>query len=249
MHGERHPTMFELEAHHVGEGRASTARHVLVCRPCAAYVRSLEEEAATFRERARPGQFVATIRRRAGTARARHWSFSFLLPVVGALGVAAVCFASLGPALGPTPAPTVPSGQADELRARGGPTDTSVTVILSDARDGHQTRHVTDVDARPGDRFRVEVTVARATQLDTVLVEDSGARTSLGPRQRFVAGTHLLEPTFIFDDRPFSARVVVGPPEGIARVLAGQPDARVGSLRIRVAGRGPPPPDRESAGP
>ena len=239
MPNEQHPTTFQLEAHHVGEGPRAIAQHLQLCPSCAGYVRGLEAEAVTFRARAQPERFVRELRRRArprGPA-PRRWTFSFLMPLAGALGVVALCFAVL------RPASVLPSGHADvdELRPRGGEGAPAVEVILWHARDGHQSRHATDVEARPGDRFRVEVAVPEATELEAVLVEDGGVRTSLGPRRAFAAGSHLLEPTFTFDARPLAARLLVGAPEAVARVLVGQPDARVGSVRVRVAAGGPVP--------
>jgi hypothetical protein len=235
---EQHPTPFELEAHHVGEGSPGLAQHLHRCPPCAGYVRGLEDEAATFRARAQPERFVRALRTRSrggGTA-ARHWTFSLSLPLAGALGVA-LCFAAS------RPASVVPSGRADadELRPRGGQGAPAVEVILWHARDGHQSRHAAEVEARPGDRFRVEVAVPEATVLEAVIVEDGGARMSLGARRVFAAGSHLLEPTFTFDDRPLAARLLVGPPDAIARALAGPPDGRVRSVRVRVGGPAPVP--------
>lgn len=231
MQVEAHPTAFELEAHHVGEGTASIARHVRGCDPCAGYVRALEEEARDFRARARPAAFVRAIRRRAGAPRRR--TFTFLLPLVGALGAAALTVVALRP----------PSSQrrldADALRPRGGSAGPSVAVILRHARDGHQSRHQTEAEAQPGDRFRVEVTLDRSAELEAVLIDEAGARTVLTPRRVFPAGTQVLEPTFTFDARPYTARVVAGPPEAVARVLAGQPDARASTVRLHVAGLGP----------
>jgi len=239
MPNEQHPTTFELEAYHVGEGPPALAQHLRRCPSCAGHVRALEDEAATFRARAQPERFVRAVRARAraGSAAARRWTFSFLLPLAGALGVVALCFAAS------RPASVLPSGRADgdDLRPRGGQGAPAVEVILRHARDGHQSRHAAEVEARPGDRFRVEVAVPEATVLEAVMLEDGGAHTSLGARRVFSAGSHLLEPTFTFDDRPLAARLLVGPPDAIARALAGQPDGRVGSVRVRVGGPAPVP--------
>jgi hypothetical protein len=244
MRDERHPTMFGLEAHHAGEGPAATARHLLVCSSCAEYVRGLDEEAADFRGRINPEEFVRQIRRRAGTSQlpGRRSPLTFLIPLAGALGVVAVCLAVL------RSPPGLTAHVADELRPRGGDGGAAVTVILWHARDGHQSRHSAEVVARPGDRLRVEVTVARATELEAAILDDSGGRTSLGSPRAFAAGTHLLEPTFTFDSRPFAARILVGPPDGVAHALAGQPDDRVRSVAVRVAD-GASVPGREGSAP
>jgi hypothetical protein len=248
MQNERHPTTFELEAHHVGEGPPVIAQHLHLCRPCAGYVRGLEAEAAAFRARAQPERFVRELHKRSRMAEParRGWVFAWLMPVAGALGVAAICFAAL------QPASILPAGPADldDLRARGGQGSPAVQLILWHARDGHQSHPTGDVEARPGDRFRIEVTVPQATELEAVLLEDDGTRTSLAPRRAFTAGSHLLEATFTFDARPLSARLLVGPPEAVARVPAGPPDGRVGSVRVRVVGGGQlPPSGRGSSGP
>jgi hypothetical protein len=244
MRDERHPTTFGLEAHHAGEGSAATAQHLLVCSSCAEYVRGLDEAAAEFRGRTNPEQFVRDIRRRTATSRfVGHRSpLTFLVPLAGALGVVAVCFAVL------RSSPGLTAHVADELRPRGGDGRAAVTVILRHARDGHQSRHSAEVVARPGDRLRVEVAVAQATELEAVILDDDGGRTSLGPRRAFPAGTHLLEPTFTFDSRPFAARILVGPPDGVAHTLAGQADDRVRSVAVRLAD-GASAPDREGGVP
>lgn len=244
MRDERHPTTFELEAHHVGEGPAGTARHLLVCSSCAEYVRVLDRDAAGFRGRTNPEHFVRQIRRRAGPFQfvRRRSALTFLAPLAGALGVVAVCFAAL------RSPPVLTAHGADELRPRGENRGAAVTLILWHARDGHQSRHAAAVDARPGDRLRVEVAVPQATELEAVILDDDGVRTSLGPRRVFAAGTHLLEPAFTFDSRPFAARLLLGPPDGVAQVLAGEPDDRVRSVAIRVADEVSAP-GREGSGP
>jgi len=148
----------------------------------------------------------------------------------------------------PRSPPGLTARVADELRPRGGNGGAAITVVLWHARDGHQSRHAAEVDARPGDRLRVEVAVPQATELEAVILDDKGARTSLGPRRVFAAGTHLLEPTFTFDSRPFAARLLVGPPDGVAHTLAGQPDDRVQSVAVRVA-EGVSTPGREGSAP
>src|SRR5438552_4230421 len=132
MRNETHPTTFELEAHHVGEGPAGTDRHLLICSSCAEYVRGLDQDAADFRGRINPEQFVRQIRRRAGTVEfvGHRSALTFLAPLAGALGVVAVGVAV------PRSPPGLTARVADELRPRGGNGGAAITVILWHPRDG-----------------------------------------------------------------------------------------------------------------
>jgi len=218
MAADTHPPLFELEAHHVGEGRAETAAHLAGCAPCRAYLDELATGAAAFATTARPEEFVRAV---AARGERRRVAWRWLLPALALAGAAGLWLL----------VPRAPERAADVILEKGAP---RVTVIL--LHEGQQTRHSDAVDGQPGDSVRVELALVAPRELEVVLLEEDGTLTPLSPPRRFEAGTHLLQPAFSFDARPTRARLLVGPPAGVARVRAGQPAPEVVMLPVRAAG-------------
>ena len=108
-----------------------------------------------------------------------------------------------------------------------------VAIIL--LQDGRQNRKLGSVEGRPGDRFRVEIGTAQPVELEAVIVDHAGSITPVTAPQRFAPGTHVLEPTFTFDSERTVARLLVGPPAAVHRLLTGEIVPEVIVVPIRSA--------------
>jgi hypothetical protein len=221
MPAEAHPTPFELEAHHVGETSEAVAIHVRDCESCRGHLAALEDEARRFAARSEPDQFVRLIRRRAQPRRRVVGA-----GITGAL-LAAACLLVL------VSRPGAPGPAAIDALVDKGGSAPAVAVLLM--RDGQQTRSIGPVEGRAGDRFRIEIATRHPALLEAVIVDETGSVTPVLPPQRLGAGTHLLEPTFAFDQRTTTARLLVGAPAALRRALAGQTEAEVVALSLRSA--------------
>lgn len=185
--------------------------------------------------------FVRQIRVRsdAAAAAAAAWPWRrWLFPGVTAAAVttAALALLVLGPRLrheGGADPDDDRERPITDVRAKGAP---AVSIIL--LRDGTQTRQLGAVTGHLGDRFRIEIALAAATELGVTMVDDKQNRmTSVVTSRRFEAGTHLLEPAFAFDDEPGTTRLLVGKPAEVERAAAtGRPSGAVTVVRLISAG-------------
>jgi hypothetical protein len=223
MASELHPSQFEIEAHHVGEPRAGVEAHLAGCGTCRGYLAALEAEAARFADRAHPQEFVRRIRKRAERGQRNRRSLVRLLVPSAALAAACVWLLVVS-----RPAALIPGPAGDAVSMKG---TAQVAIIL--LQDGRQSRQLGSVEGKPGDRFRVEIATAAPIELEAVIIDHAGLVTPVTAAQRFAAGTHVLEPTFTFDSQPTVARLLVGPPAAIRRVLAGENLPAVIAIPIR----------------
>src|SRR4029079_1192703 len=111
MSTDSHPSSFELEALHVGEGSALTARHAETCAACSAYLAELARDAARFASERDPDAFARDVAARARAPvprwRAPGRSLAFV-----ALAAAAVMVFWIGSGR--------PPAARDQIQTRGG---------------------------------------------------------------------------------------------------------------------------------
>jgi hypothetical protein len=242
---EGHPSLFDLEAHHAGEGSVEVAAHAASCATCRGYLGELERGAAAFAAAAQPLEFARQIAARAGAAtarasRSRPSSWRVLLPG-GALVAAALGAWLLLPrsALYRTQ-PGAGDPRADQVLVKGPSSVELSLILLRKDEDGQHREQGPLVTGRAGDRFRIELRVAAATDLEVVLLEPGAAPQKLSPARRFEPGSHILEPTFTFDRKPTRARLLAGPPAAVERaVTSGAPEPGVAAVAIASAGESP----------
>ena len=226
MSADSHPSSFELEALHVGEGSALTARHAECCASCSAYLAELARAAAQFAAERAADAFArdGAARARAPVPRRRGWANARSMVAAAALAAAVVV------------ATWIDSGRStathDLVRTRGG-IQVAGVVLHGD----QQVRQVGEIAGGPGDRFRVELALAAPAALDVMIADGGGRIVVLAEGQSFASGTHYLEPALRFDDAPTSARLLVGPAGSVRRALAGAADPRVVVLPVRSQGR------------
>ncbi len=226
MSADSHPPLLELEALHVGEGSALTARHAETCTTCRAYLAELAGDAARFAAERDPDAFarVVAVRARAPVPRWRWWAGGRSLTFAAAAAAAVVAALWIGPVR--------PPAARDVIQTRGG---IQVAGVL--LHGDRQVRQVGEISGAPGDRFRVEIAIAAPAALDAMVADGSGRIVVLAEGRRFASGTHYLEPALTFDDSPTVARVLVGPAGSVRRALAGAADPRVLVLPVRSQGR------------
>jgi anti-sigma factor RsiW len=225
MPSDIHPSLFELEAHQVGEEAPRVAAHLPSCDTCRAYVATLGAEAARFAARARPEEFVRQVRQRLGRELQRRRT---LLPGwAPRLALAAACCGLLLATV-----PRLASGPAGDVVAMKGAPE--VAIILW--QDSRQCRQLGSVEGRPGDRYRIEIRTAAPVELEVVIADNAGSPTPVIAARRFAAGTHVLEPIFTFESSPGVSRLLVGPPAALRRALAGEDVPEVILVPIRSAG-------------
>ncbi len=226
MSTDSHPPLFDLEALHVGEGSALTARHAATCATCRAYLDELAGDAARFAADRDPDAFAraVAIRARAPLPGRRAWVVgrSLAAAVAAAATIMAVVWIDSlrPPTLGP------------DIQTRGG-----IEVAGVVLQGNRQVRQVGEIAGRPGDRFRVEIAIAAPALLDVMVADASGHIVVLAEGRVFGSGTHYLEQALAFDDSPTVARLLVGPAGSVRRVLAGSADPRVVVLPVRSQGR------------
>jgi hypothetical protein len=226
MWTDSHPPSFELEALHVGEGNAPTARHAETCATCRAYLAELARDAARFAAERDPDAFARAVanRARVPVPRRRWWAAGRSLSFAAAASAAVVAVVWIG-------AGRPPAGR-DVIQTRGG-VQVAGVVLHGD----RQVRQVGEISGAPGDRFRVEIAIAAPAALDAMVADDSGRIVVLAEGRPFASGTHYLKPALTFDDSPTVARLLVGPAGSVRRALAGAADPRVVVLRVRSQGR------------
>ena len=229
------PTPFQLVAWHQSHGGASSP-HAADCPACAAYLRDLDRERAALLSRERPDDFARRLRGRVDEPDSS--SGAWLPRLAGGLLAAslAVVVLVLSPA-GGEPAPTAPqpltvrpSTTPEPVRLKGADVRVAVVVL----RDGAQQRHTRPVALLPGDRFRVEVTVAQRGTVGVGVRVDGGAWVEMMEPSLLDAGTHVLPKTMLVDSNPMKATVIAGPPAALAAVRAGGDAAGVASLSIET---------------
>lgn len=226
MQTEAHPSRFELESLHVGDRAApGVADHVAGCAACASYLTTLAEEAVQFAASARPAAFIAAVEAKADARRARRWLGHFAPVALAAIPILAF-------ALLPTGGVGVRiAAQLDEVLVKGNAAPVEVALVRESG--GQQTRLHGPVDARPGDRFAVELRISRPVELAVVVAD--GATVVPIARAAYAAGVHHL-PGFELDQQPGELRVLVGPPAEVERALAGGSRRGVVSVAVRSAG-------------
>jgi len=226
MSADSHPSSFELEALHVGEGTAQTARHAARCATCSAYLAELARDAARFTAERDPDAFARVVAARARTPvpRRRAWAGGRSLAAAAALTAALMATLWIGSGR--------PPAARDEIQSRGG-IQVAGVVLHGD----RQIRQVGEIAGAPGDRFRVEIAIATPAVLDVMVADDSGQIVVLAEGRPFASGTHYLERGLAFDDSLTSARVLVGPAGTVRRALAGATEPRVVVLPVRSRGR------------
>jgi hypothetical protein len=226
MSADSHPPLFELEALHVGEGDALTARHAETCATCRAYLAELARDAARFAAERDPDAFAraVAVRARAPGPRRGWWAAGRSLTFAAAAAAAVVSVVWIGSGH--------PPAARDVIQTRGG---IQVAGVL--LHGDRQARQAGEISGAPGDRFRVEIALAAPAALDAMVIDDSGRIVVLAEGRPFASGTHYLEPALTFDDSPTVARLLVGPAGSVRRALAGATDPRVVVLRVRSQGR------------
>jgi hypothetical protein len=226
MSADSHPSSFELEALHVGEGNALTVRHAETCAACSAYLAELARDAARFAAERDPDAFARDVasRARAPVPRHRAWWAAGPSLAVAAVAAAAVMVLWIGAAR--------PPASRDAIQTRGG-IQVAGVVLHGD----RQVRQIGEIAGSPGDRFRVEIAIAAPAALDVMVADGSGRIVVLADGQLFASGTHYLEPALAFDDSPTIARLLVGPAGSVRRALGGASDPRVVELPVRSQGR------------
>jgi hypothetical protein len=226
MSADSHPSSFELEALHVGEGSELTARHAETCAACSAYLAELARDAARFAAERDPDAFARDVaaRARAPVSRRRAWATGRSLVAASAAAATLVAVVWIGSGR--------PRDARDLIQTRGG-IQVAGVVLHGD----RQVRQVGEIAGAAGDRFRVEIAIAAPAALDVMVADGSGQIVVLADGQTFASGTHYLEPALAFDDSPTLARVLVGPAGSVRRALAGAADPRVVVLPVRSQGR------------
>jgi hypothetical protein len=82
--------------------------------------------------------------------------------------------------------------------------------------------------------------VPEAGEVEVVMVQAGRPMLAVVAPRRFETGTHLLEPTYDFDDQPTRARLLAGPPAAVRRVAAGgAPEPGVALVSLHGAGAAP----------
>ena len=209
-----HPTPLALESFAAGEDDGETRAHVEGCTACRAHVDAL---AAAIGRTPAAGPFLAEIRARAtATATTTTTTTATVrsLPrrAVLATGLIALA-ASLLLFLRPPDETTTLKGHL------------AVAVIVD--RGGVQERVSGTCKVRPGDRLRIELTVASPGTFTAGVLTREGEWLELEPPGTFDTGTHLSRSSLRVDAAGLAGLAIVGEPAAVALARQGRPSSAV----------------------
>lgn len=232
-----HPTARVLERVVLGEGDASALAHVEGCAECAAWVASEKRAAADFAaDPARsPERFLAAVAARAsreseakgGGAGASEPPRASVVPLARVVRArlywAAAPLAAAALILlffRPSAAPPREVGEgvppvATDIAFKG-----AMAIAVIRERTGTQERITSDVEIRPLDRIRLELSLDTPRPIAAGVLADDGTWATLIAPAVLDGGTHFSELSVRFDESPKSGVVVVGDPAAIERARA-----------------------------
>ncbi len=222
----------------VGEADPEARAHVDGCEQCRAHVEGLRAERSAMLNDEPAVAFLAkpeiaaameagSVAKKAGSLRWLRW----LVPVA-CVAAAALVFMWTTPSV----APNAP-GQPDEILFKGA--EVSVEAVRQRAlSDGttQQSKHVKEVQVRPGDTLRIRLNLARRSQLSVAIIADGeGDWMSLVTEHWFEAGRQFVPGDAVsVGDGPTTGRIIVGSPEAVAAARRGDGEASVQWLHIRA---------------
>ncbi|AKU99330.1 hypothetical protein AKJ09_05994 [Labilithrix luteola] len=246
-----HPSSIALEAFACGESVSTVREHVEGCAECRSFVDRMTQASATFAADA--GSIEAMLQRASASAERPSAAPDNVVPLalkkadkrlalLPLLAVAAGVLLWLRIGSGPSPATLADNStaKATDISIPGEPeTSFKGGLLLAVVREraGDQTRFVSKVGIRGGDRLRIEVALDRsATILAGVLGED-GTFLDLMPEGVRAAGTHFSEQAAHFDSEPTRGWILVGSADAIARSKAAHaPRGDVTVMRLEWEG-------------
>lgn len=226
-----HPPAFKLDALAAGDPDAAAQEHVAACEPCAAYVKRLEGEAATFRAKSDPQAFadaVAVRARRPAMLQRLGRATWYAAPTLAVAAAIALWVGRGDPGV-PHAVGDLPGSMAEShLHFKGG-----LSVFAVRERGGVQERLSGPFEVAPLDRVRVEVAVDHDAPVVAGLLSNDGTWTPLLAPAELSAGTHFSELAARFDDTPTDALLLVGAPDDVARARATRRFEGIVAWRVR----------------
>lgn len=250
-HESTHPSARELERVVLGEADASALAHVAGCAECAAWVASEKRAASAFSaDPARsPERFMAAVTARAAeTQRAekRGGAGASEPPRASVVPLARIVRARLYWAAAPLAAAALVllffRPGAAPPRDQGGDPPAATDIAFKGAmalavireREGAQARITGDVEIRPLDRIRLELSLDTPRPIAAGVLADDGTWATLIAPAVLDGGTHFSELSVRFDASPKSGLVVVGDPAAVERARATRELTGVRVLRLHA---------------
>jgi len=207
-----HPASYALDGHAAGDHDPEVAAHMATCEVCRSYV---ERSIAAARDAPASAALARVLAAQvaAPPRKARIVRIAYALAPLAAAAVLVLLLRH--PA--PTPPATSSSSPsvAGSVQFKGG-----LQIAIVRERGTDQERFASVVAVRPGDRFRVEVSLDRERPVTAgVLASDGSWLTVLAPAL-LTSGTHLSERAAAVDDHPIDGVVIAGAPADVERARA-----------------------------